>query len=60
MQLSTIFQLYHGTQFWWRKPEYQKKTTDTGKLYHNVVSSTPCLSGIRTCNVSGYRHWLHR
>ena len=29
------------------------------KLSHNVVSSTPRLSEVRTHNVSGDRHWLH-
>jgi hypothetical protein len=28
-------------------------------LSRNVVSSTPRLSGIRTCNISEDRHWLH-
>jgi hypothetical protein len=63
--LSTIFKLYRGCQFyWWRKPEYPEKTTNlsqvTDKLSsHSVVSSTHRLSGIRTHNISGDRHWLH-
>ena len=54
--LLTKFQLYRCGQFYWRrKSEYPQKTTDlsqvTDKLYHIKI---------RTHNVSGDRHWLHR
>jgi len=35
-------------------------TSQQQTLSHNVVLSTPGLSGVRTHNVSGDGNWLHR
>ena len=64
--LLTIFQLYSRGQFyWWKKLEYPVKITDlpqvTDKRYYVVLYQIHyAISGIRTRNFTGDRHWLRR
>ena len=64
MPLSTIFQLYRGSQFyWWRKLEDPEKANNlsqvTDKL-HPIMRYISPWSRFETHNISGDRHWLHR
>jgi hypothetical protein len=62
--LSTIFQLYRGGQEETEVPgENHRSAVGHWQTwsYNNGISSTRCLSGVRTHSVSGdiYRHWLN-
>ena len=65
--VSTIFQLYHGSQFyWWGKPEYPGKTTNllqvTDKFYPIMVVNTICghiMIGLSLSSVSKHNMWSY-
>jgi hypothetical protein len=55
MPLSTIFQLYHGGQFyWWRNPELLNKITERSQVTDHLYF---IMIGIRTHNICGDIHW---
>ena len=55
MPHSTIFQLYHGGQFYlWRKPVYTEKTTNETVLYRQWFAIEVSFKADLTVNNLGY------
>jgi hypothetical protein len=46
MPLSTIFQLYRGSQFYWRNPGYPEKTTNLPQVRQTLSYASEFLPQI--------------